>query len=244
MNRRCERGRKPVESSVWWQKGRRAARDVCLLIADGRGRAARARAEPGWEGRAARAPHPRLELLARRASSRRAPRVSLSPPPPAASVCNMPKRAASASASPSRSPSRSASPEQAPGVAVAVDADDAAPAAPGAAAAARKRRRTLPYEALYLAGLPDASRYYKSLMHRDTLSFVTLTPHSHFLVTASADGHVKFWKKQEVGIEFVKHYKAHTAPVTAVACSADGALYASVGQDGSAKVFDVANFGA
>jgi peptidylprolyl isomerase domain and WD repeat-containing protein 1 len=154
----------------------------------------------------------------------------------------MGKRAASASASPSsRSPSRSASPERAPGVVVAVDADDAAPAA--GAASARKRRRTLPYEALYLAGLPDASRYYKSLMHRDTLSFVTLTPHSHFLVTASADGHVKFWKKQEVGIEFVKHYKAHTAPITAVACSADGALYASVGKDGSAKVFDVANFG-
>ena len=30
-----------------------------------------------------------------------------------------------------------------------------------------------------------------------------------FLVSASQDGHVKFWKKQYEGIEFVKHYRAH-----------------------------------
>lgn len=30
-----------------------------------------------------------------------------------------------------------------------------------------------------------------------------------FLVTASVDGHVKFWKKQEQGVEFVKHFRAH-----------------------------------
>ena len=31
-----------------------------------------------------------------------------------------------------------------------------------------------------------------------------------FLVTASCDGHVKFWKKSnEKGIEFVKHFRSH-----------------------------------
>ncbi len=30
-----------------------------------------------------------------------------------------------------------------------------------------------------------------------------------FIVTASSDGHVKFWKKLEDGIEFVKHFRAH-----------------------------------
>ena len=30
-----------------------------------------------------------------------------------------------------------------------------------------------------------------------------------FIITASVDGHVKFWKKQEEGIEFVKHFRAH-----------------------------------
>lgn len=31
---------------------------------------------------------------------------------------------------------------------------------------------------------------------------------TEFLITASADGHIKFWKKQPVGVEFAKHYKA------------------------------------
>ena len=66
---------------------------------------------------------------------------------------------------------------------------------------------------------------------------------TEFLITTSIDGHVKLWKKQEQGIEFVKHYRAHLATVVAVSASADGQLFASVGEDGSAKVFDVINFG-
>lgn len=54
---------------------------------------------------------------------------------------------------------------------------------------------------------------------------------------------MKLWKKQEQGIEFVKHYRAHLAPIVAVSSSADGQLFASVAEDGSAKVFDVVNFG-
>ena len=34
-----------------------------------------------------------------------------------------------------------------------------------------------------------------------------------FLVTASCDGHVKFWKKTEEGIEFVKHFRSHLGTV-------------------------------
>lgn len=31
-----------------------------------------------------------------------------------------------------------------------------------------------------------------------------------FIITASQDGHVKFWKKKEdQGIEFVKHFRSH-----------------------------------
>jgi peptidylprolyl isomerase domain and WD repeat-containing protein 1 len=66
---------------------------------------------------------------------------------------------------------------------------------------------------------------------------------TEFLVTTSVDGHLKLWKKQETGIEFVKHYRAHLAPVIAVSASADGQLFASVSEDGTAKVFDVVNFG-
>lgn len=65
-----------------------------------------------------------------------------------------------------------------------------------------------------------------------------------FLVTTSIDGHLKLWKKQETGIEFVKHFRAHSSPIVGVSVSADGQLFASISEDGSAKVFDVVNFGA
>lgn len=80
-------------------------------------------------------------------------------------------------------------------------------------------------------------------MHRDLVNFVTLTPHTNFLITTSIDGHVKFWKKQEFGIEFVKHYRAHLSPIVGVSVSADGAFFATIAADGTAKIFDVINFG-
>ena len=64
-----------------------------------------------------------------------------------------------------------------------------------------------------------------------------------FVITTSVDGHLKLWKKQEVGIEFVKHFRAHLAPIVGIAASTDGSLFASIAEDGSAKVFDVVNFG-
>jgi peptidylprolyl isomerase domain and WD repeat-containing protein 1 len=36
---------------------------------------------------------------------------------------------------------------------------------------------------------------------------------SDFIITGSVDGHLKFWKKQEGGVEFVKHYRAHLGSV-------------------------------
>ncbi|KIP06199.1 hypothetical protein PHLGIDRAFT_73064 [Phlebiopsis gigantea 11061_1 CR5-6] len=114
------------------------------------------------------------------------------------------------------------------------------PADPGNGAA-KKKRKVLPHEKLYLDHLPSADRYYKSFMHRDVINFVVMT-RTEFLITTSIDGHLKFWKKQDQGVEFVKHYRAHLAPIIAVSASADGQLFASVAEDGSAKVFDVGNF--
>jgi peptidylprolyl isomerase domain and WD repeat-containing protein 1 len=65
-----------------------------------------------------------------------------------------------------------------------------------------------------------------------------------FIITTSIDGHLKLWKKQDTGIEFVKHYRAHMMPIVGVSASADGELFASIAEDESAKVFDVVNFGA
>ena len=91
-----------------------------------------------------------------------------------------------------------------------------------------------------------------------------------FLITASQDGHVKFWKKKEdEGIEFVKHFRSHlgmkwtltaaagekklqisavtnalvsSGVMEGIAVSAEGALFCSIGDDQAMKVFDVVNF--
>lgn len=71
-----------------------------------------------------------------------------------------------------------------------------------------KKRKVLPHENLYLDNLPSAEGYERSYMHRDTISHCVVTD-SDFIITASCDGHVKFWKKVEKGIEFVKHFRSH-----------------------------------
>jgi WD40 repeat protein len=90
-----------------------------------------------------------------------------------------------------------------------------------------------------LSSLPGPSPLYNH-----TSRTITSCLRTDFIVTTSIDGHLKFWKKMESGIEFVKHYHAHLAPVIGVSASADGAMFASVGEDGTCKVFDVLNFGA
>ena len=118
-------------------------------------------------------------------------------------------------------------------------------------------------------------------MHRDTVTQVALTSYvtcpptrtwrsfvtgqadghppilcsTNFLITSSLDGHLKFWKKQTSGIEFVKHYRTHLGPILGLGVSHDGKTLASIGADqggktvqdlvvkGSVKVFDVENFG-
>jgi peptidylprolyl isomerase domain and WD repeat-containing protein 1 len=50
--------------------------------------------------------------------------------------------------------------------------------------------------------------YEMSYMHRDIVTHVAVSATS-YIITGSIDGHVKFWKKQPEGIEFVKHFRAH-----------------------------------
>ena len=101
----------------------------------------------------------------------------------------------------------------------------------------------LAHEKAYLDRLPSSTRYTKSFMHRDTLAYVTVTPFTDFVITTSVDGVVKFWKKQAVGIEFVKQYRGHLGPVTSVSVSADGSIFVSASSDKTVKIFDVVNFG-
>ena len=80
-------------------------------------------------------------------------------------------------------------------------------------------------------------------MHKDQLSFVTISPLTDFLVTSSVDGVVKFWKKVAVGIESVKEFKAHVGEIKSVSVSQDGRSFATAGVDKTIKVFDIITFG-
>lgn len=120
--------------------------------------------------------------------------------------------------------------------------DDFGPALPSADAP-KKKRRKLPFEKVYMNALPQAPRYSKSLMHKDQLSFVTMSPFTDFLITTSVDGVVKFWKKMAVGFEFVKEFRSHVGEVRSASVSADGRSFATTGTDKTLKIFDVITFG-
>jgi len=105
----------------------------------------------------------------------------------------------------------------------------------------QKKKRVLEYEKVYLDNLPSGETYEKSFMHRDVVTLLKVTP-TDFILTASADGHLKFWKKLEVGIEFVKHFRAHLGTVQDMAVNVTGALLATIGTDKAVKVFDIVNF--
>ena len=63
------------------------------------------------------------------------------------------------------------------------------------------------------------------------------------MVTASIDGHVKPWKKHDQGIEFMKHYCTHTSVIVGISTSSNQQLFAGFSEDGTAKVFDILNYG-
>lgn len=104
------------------------------------------------------------------------------------------------------------------------------------------KKKVLEFERVFLDNLPCAAMYERSYMHRDTITHVAVSK-TDFLITASQDGHVKFWKKNEgVGIEFAKHFRSHLGAIEDISVSSEGALFCSVGDDQAMKVFDVVNF--
>jgi len=108
-------------------------------------------------------------------------------------------------------------------------------------AAPVKKKKVLEYEKVFLENLPNGENYEKSFMHRDVVTHVCVTP-TDFIITASHDGHIKFWKKIEVGVEFVKHFRAHLSPISQLCVNVTGSLLCTVSADKAIKVFDVVNF--
>lgn len=105
----------------------------------------------------------------------------------------------------------------------------------------RPRKRPLQFEQTYLDSLPSANMYEKSFMHRDVVTHVAVSQ-AEFLITGSADGHLKFWKKKPIGIEFAKHFRSHLGPIEGLAVSADGLLCCTISNDKSVKIYDVVNY--
>ncbi|KAL2593824.1 hypothetical protein AAZV13_12G150700 [Glycine max] len=112
---------------------------------------------------------------------------------------------------------------------------------PGPAPRARPKR-PLQFEHAYLDALPSANMYEKSYMHRDVVTHVAVSA-AEFFITGSADGHLKFWKKRPIGIEFAKHFRSHLGPIEGLAVSfIDGLLCCTISNDRSVKIYDVVNF--
>ena len=82
------------------------------------------------------------------------------------------------------------------------------------------KKRPLQFEQAYLDSLPSANLYEKSYMHRDVVTHVSVSG-ADFFISGSADGHLKFWKKRPIGIEFAKHFRSHLGPIEGLAVSSN-----------------------
>lgn len=105
-----------------------------------------------------------------------------------------------------------------------------------------KKVKTSGNDDFYLGNIPSCEAYERSYMHLDTVSYVHVTK-TQFLITASNDGCIKFWKKTAKSIEFVKNFKSHAGPVDDLAVTSSGSELASISRkDKSVKIFDIINF--
>ncbi|CAL9190758.1 unnamed protein product, partial [Musa hybrid cultivar] len=122
----------------------------------------------------------------------------------------------------------------------AEDGEEETMIGPGPALRARSKR-PLQFEHAYLDVLPCAHMYEKSYMHRDVVTHVAVST-ADFFITGSVDGHLKFWKKKPLGIEFAKHFRSHLGPIEDLAVSVDGLLCCTISNDRSVKIYDVVNY--
>ena len=93
-----------------------------------------------------------------------------------------------------------------------------------------------------LPQLPSADEYEISYMHREVVTHVVVSRACEFIVTGSADGHVKFWRKMQESIEFVKHFQAHLEPIHTMVASPDEQRLLTTSADQMLKIFDIPIF--
>lgn len=78
-------------------------------------------------------------------------------------------------------------------------------------------------------------------MHRDVVTNIMVSNKIDMVITISMDGHVKFWKKVFLLVEFVKNFKAHNGAITCSALNKNHDMLCTVGVDKTLKIFDVLN---
>ncbi|ETO14752.1 peptidylprolyl isomerase domain and WD repeat-containing protein 1 [Reticulomyxa filosa] len=109
-------------------------------------------------------------------------------------------------------------------------------------ASKRGERTMTKMERVGMSRLPDKEWYEWSYMHRYQITHIKFAPFTDFLITASKEGVVKFWKKTGDNIEFAKMFAAHMTRINDIAVSSDGILLATVAQDCECAVFDIPSF--
>mmetsp|Transcript_20904 Transcript_20904/g.31181 ORF Transcript_20904/g.31181 Transcript_20904/m.31181 type:complete len:633 (-) Transcript_20904:535-2433(-) len=116
-----------------------------------------------------------------------------------------------------------------------------------------KKRAKISNVNKYLQHIPTAQSYEVSYAHRDVITGICMSNVHAMLISASADGIVKFWKRtapptksgpasESPCIEFVKSYQSHSGPVICLTCNAQQNLAATISTDNVIKFYDVANF--
>lgn len=74
------------------------------------------------------------------------------------------------------------------------------------------------------------------------MTHVAVARATDFIITGSADGHVKLWKKMSTGIEFVKHFVAHLGKLHAMEVTPDGMRLVTSASDRMIKFFEIQSF--
>jgi peptidylprolyl isomerase domain and WD repeat-containing protein 1 len=111
----------------------------------------------------------------------------------------------------------------------------------------------------YSPQIPTSAHYHNSWMHAEIVTHVATSLKHGFVLTASADGIVKFWKRLTVAqdkpaegttkeassspcLEFVKSFTAHAGAIQSFTAHPNGDVAVSVGSDGLLKFYEISTF--
>jgi len=97
-------------------------------------------------------------------------------------------------------------------------------------------------EQLFMSRIPSSDMYERSYMHRAPVTHTAVSTVCDFIMTASSDGQLKFWKIMNQGIEFVKTFQAHLCPLSSLTVSVDERTVCTAASDKIIKVFDIKSF--